>query len=55
VQQHFAEVYPEKDKLIASLYDGLYQQEVRRKIIEEGVRADGRRPTDIRQITVEVG
>ncbi|MCX8037701.1 MAG: polyribonucleotide nucleotidyltransferase [Candidatus Sumerlaeia bacterium] len=55
VQQRFAEEFPEQEKTIGELFDSLYQREVRRKILDEGVRADGRGPTDIRPITVEVG
>jgi len=55
VQERFAEEFPEQARVIANLFDGLYQHEVRRRIIEEGVRADGRRSTEIRAISVEVG
>ncbi len=55
VQQRFAEEFPEQEQIIANLFDACYQREVRRKILDEGVRADGRGPTDIRPITVEVG
>ena len=55
VQQRFAEEYPDQERVIAGLFDELYQHEVRHKLLEEGIRADGRRSTEIRQITVEVG
>jgi polyribonucleotide nucleotidyltransferase len=55
VLQRFAEEFPDQERTIAGLFDELYQHEVRHKLLEEGIRADGRQPTEIRQITVEVG
>jgi polyribonucleotide nucleotidyltransferase len=51
----FAEQYPEKEKYIASRVEDIEKREMRRMILEEGVRADGRRTEDIRDITCEVG
>jgi len=55
VQQHFAEQFPDQERVTASVFDECYTREVRRRILEEDSRADGRRPTEIRPITVEVG
>jgi len=48
---------PEKDmtKEIADAFFELEKNLVRRMIIEEGIRADGRRPDEIRHITSRVG
>ena len=54
IVEALAEEFPEQARDIAGLYDEIYQREVRHKIIEEGLRADGRGPKDIRPITVEV-
>jgi len=55
IQQHFAEPFAGQERVIATLFDDLYSHEVRRQIIETGIRADARGLTDIRQISVEVG
>jgi len=52
---HFAEVYPDDAKSIASLVDKLMKETVRRMILEDGDRVDGRELTEIRPITCEVG
>lgn len=58
LQQKLAEINtPEKDrtKEVKALFHDLERQEVREMILSKGIRADGRGPTDIRQITCEVG
>ncbi|NLW90846.1 MAG: polyribonucleotide nucleotidyltransferase [Syntrophomonadaceae bacterium] len=52
---HFAEVYPDDAKSIGSLVDKLMKETVRRMILEDGDRVDGRELTEIRPITCEVG
>ena len=42
-------------KEIAKAFDGLIKTVMRRKILDEGKRPDGRAPTEIRPITGEVG
>ena len=49
------ERFPEQSLAIGSLFDKKLKDRVRRRIIEEGVRPDGRGPRDIRPISVEVG
>jgi polyribonucleotide nucleotidyltransferase len=51
----FVEEYPECDTIIKNLVHDLEKKEVRRMIIEENVRLDGRGMDDIRPITCEVG
>ncbi|HHW11739.1 MAG TPA: polyribonucleotide nucleotidyltransferase [Firmicutes bacterium] len=60
VHQHFAvelgeEAYAEKASMISEVFDSLVKEEVRRMIVEEGVRVDGRALDEIRPITCEVG
>ena len=55
VFNHFAETYPEDGKWIGlSLYN-LKKEKVRRKILDNGVRPDGRTLTQIRPIWCEAG
>ncbi len=55
VFNHFAETYPEDGKWIGlSLYN-LKKEKVRRKILDKGVRPDGRTLTQIRPIWCEAG
>ncbi|MBN2208373.1 MAG: polyribonucleotide nucleotidyltransferase [Candidatus Coatesbacteria bacterium] len=41
--------------LVRSAFEGLEKKLVRRMILDEGIRADGRHPDEIRPITCEVG
>ena len=47
--------YPEREAEVAEAADKIIKKEVRRLIVEEGKRPDGRGVTDIRQLTSEVG
>ena len=38
-----------------TIIEDIHREAVRKKVLEEGVRADGRKPTDIRPISIEVG
>ncbi len=49
------ERFPEYIDIIGKLFDRAVKDRVRQRIVEEGVRVDGRGPKDVRQITVEVG
>ncbi len=42
-------------KNVASIVDDLYRNYMRSQILERGVRIDGRRPDEIRNITCEIG
>jgi polyribonucleotide nucleotidyltransferase len=46
---------PNRTRHIKLIFHSLEYSEVRDMILERGVRADGRGPTDIRQVTCEVG
>jgi len=43
------------EKTINKIIEGIIHQEVRRLILEEGIRCDGRKPDEIRPITSAVG
>jgi len=47
--------WPEHEKDIREAFKTVLRDEVRRMIIEEGRRPDGRRPEDVRPISCEVG
>jgi len=51
----FIEEYPDKEKDIREVVHQLTKELVRKMILEEGVRPDGRALDEIRPITVEVG
>ena len=51
----FGEQYPEREKYIARRIEEIEKREMRRTILDEGVRVDGRGLTDIRDITCEIG
>src|SRR3982075_2089761 len=47
--------FPEHAKILPKLFDKALKDRVRERIVEEGVRIDGRGLKDVRNITVEVG
>lgn len=55
IYAHFAEIYPEKTKQIGDVIYKITKETVRSKIINEGVRPDGRKTTEIRPIWCDVG
>ena len=55
VKQHFAEIYPDREQEIGSVLYTLTKEIVRKKIINDGIRPDGRKLTEIRPIWCEVG
>ena len=55
VKQHFAEIYPDREQEIGSVLYALTKEIVRKKIINDGIRPDGRKFTEIRPIWCEVG
>ncbi len=58
IEEKFADVIAEDDKRkgqLVHMYDDLEYVILRKSILEEGVRTDGRKVTDIRPITCEVG
>jgi len=55
IKEELLETYPEEEWAIDQCLEKVTKEEVRRLIIEESIRPDGRCPTDIRPITCEVG
>ena len=49
------ERFPEHADIIGKLFDKAVKDRVRQRVVEEGVRVDGRGLKDVRPITVEVG
>ncbi|TAN34521.1 polyribonucleotide nucleotidyltransferase [bacterium] len=49
------ERFPEHADILGKLFDKALKDRVRQRIVEEGVRQDGRGLTEVRQISVEVG
>lgn len=55
IQEHFAEKYPEGAKEIDQVIYNTTKEIVRHKILDTGIRPDGRQLTEIRPIWCEVG
>jgi len=55
VFEHFAEIFPDKQKMIADVMYKMTKEKVRAKILNNGVRPDGRKLKEIRPIWCEVG
>jgi len=55
VMEHFAEKYPEREKEIDAVMYDTKKKIVRGRILNEGVRPDGRSTTEIRPLSSEVG
>lgn len=53
--EHFTEEYPEEEKTIKEVFGKILKETVRKMILEEGIRPDGRALDEIRPITCEVG
>ena len=54
-QRVLAERFPGQGKVVAEAVDVLIKTEVRRMILSEGMRPDGRTPTEIRPLEAQVG
>lgn len=54
-KEHYADIYPDNGADVAESLDHLTKQIVRDSISNEGIRPDGRKLTEIRPITCEVG
>lgn len=54
-QEHFAGEYPEMESQISSVFEDTLKEVVRQIIVDEKKRPDGRKYTDIRDITGEIG
>ena len=55
VKEHFAEIYPDCEKTIGDILYKMTKEKVRAKILNQGVRPDGRKLTEIRPIWCDVG
>lgn len=55
IYAHFAEIYPEQTKQIGDVIYKITKETVRSKIVNEGVRPDGRKTTEIRPIWCDAG
>lgn len=55
VQEHFATIFEEKQREISDVLYNLTKEIVRNKILNYGIRPDGRKTTEIRPIWCEVG
>lgn len=55
VQTALAETYPDQQKLVSEVLHRIVKENVRRLILENGIRPDGRGLTEIRPISIEVG
>lgn len=55
VMEHFKEVFPDSEKMIGDVIYKMTKEKVRAKILNGGVRPDGRKLTEIRPIWCEVG
>lgn len=55
IKETFFEKYPDFEKDIDETIESMLKEEVRRLIIEDGIRPDNRKADEIRPITTEVG
>ncbi len=55
ILEHFAEIFPEKEREISDVLYKVKKEKVRARILNEGVRPDGRKLDEIRPIWCEVG
>ena len=53
--EHFAESYPDDQKTISRQLDRMLKEIVRKMMLEEGERFDGRKLDEIRKVSCEVG
>ena len=54
-KEHFAEVFPDSEKAIGDVLYKMTKEKVRAKILNHGIRPDGRKLTEIRPIWCEAG
>ena len=55
VVEQLSEAFPESEKVIKNIMHDIEKDLMRKRILDEGVRLDGRNTTQIRPITVETG
>ena len=54
-QEHFKEIFPDSEAMISEVLYKMTKEKVRGKILDKGVRPDGRKLKEIRPIWCEVG
>ena len=54
-KEHFAEIYPENAKDVDSVLYNITKEQVRKMILDDGIRPDNRKRTEIRPIWCETG
>jgi polyribonucleotide nucleotidyltransferase len=54
-KKHFAEIYPDNEKDIAAVLYNITKESVRNMILDEGIRPDNRKTTEIRPVWSETG
>ncbi|MBZ0200578.1 MAG: polyribonucleotide nucleotidyltransferase [Ignavibacteriaceae bacterium] len=55
VKEELAEKYPEQEKVIGEILHDLEKEIMRARILDEGIRLDGRNTKQVRSITIELG
>ncbi len=55
VVEQLSEAFPESEKIIKNIMHDIEKDLMRKRILDEGIRLDGRNTTQIRPITVETG
>lgn len=55
VTEALAEKYPEQESAISKILHDIEKDLMRKRILEEGIRLDGRNTTQVRPITIELG
>lgn len=54
-KEHFAEIYPDNEKDIAAVLYNITKESVRNMVLDEGIRPDNRKTTEIRPVWCETG
>ena len=54
-KKHFAEIYPDNEEDIAAVLYNITKESVRNMILDEGIRPDNRKTTEIRPVWCETG
>nr|WP_290126135.1 polyribonucleotide nucleotidyltransferase [Cutibacterium avidum] len=55
IKAELAETFPEREAEISGAFKAVMKKIVRKRVLDEGVRIDGRGPRDIRALSAEVG
>ncbi|RKY94205.1 MAG: polyribonucleotide nucleotidyltransferase [Ignavibacteriae bacterium] len=55
VKESLEEKYPEQESIVSDILHDIEKNFMRKRIIEDGVRLDGRTTTQVRPITIELG